>query len=221
MLPIKDGTHVLTSHNRVEKERKPRVSVLVASSHGKSKVSDTRKLKRCNKTNHYRNIPGVGNCTSSNITLNLQENSYHMGGSTDLASQVERRGIHEQDGHLKENMHILQTGDLRDLSQPLLNISSNDVGISKVSKVEPLDIPDETLGGLPFEDICTLVGEGKFLDLDDQRISSSIMALEELMSKVIWMREVLQLGLKGWRTERKKRKWVVCENDVNHVKNSD
>eukprot|EP00250_Pteridium_aquilinum_P003455 c13768_g1_i1 orf=128-1489(+) len=65
-----------------------------------------------------------------------------------------------------------------------------------------------------FEEFITSLGDGKCLHVNDERIGSSIVALEELVSRVAWLKGVMQLGLKGWCHERKKKRWVFCDREV-------
>lgn len=219
MLAFNNGSSFLTCHNSLYNEKNFGVS---SFSIGNSSAPGTRKLKRYNKMNHRGNISRTENCTSTSGIPSSQEIQLQVDNlkqdSTDLASQTDGTNLRNQAGRLKDNVHLVQPSGQKDLPQPLSKIIANDVGISKV---EPLGNLNETLEAFSFEDISTLVGEGNLLDLGDERISSSIMALEELVSKVIWLREVVQLGLKGWRKERKSRKWVVCESDANDSKNTE
>ncbi|KAH7299303.1 hypothetical protein KP509_24G004400 [Ceratopteris richardii] len=100
-------------------------------------------------------------------------------------------------------METCQTFDLDDktsLKQKALDIvSSNNVTGFDAGELHIL------------EDFYTFLEDKKHLDLTDEKLGSSIVALEELISRVAWLKGVMQLGLKGWCEDRRKRKWAFCE----------
>lgn len=75
-------------------------------------------------------------------------------------------------------------------------------------------ICNQPAGGVFDQNVDNLVGEGKYLDVDEASIGSSVMTLEELLSRVVWLKGVLQLGLKGWSQERNRKKWTLCEQEA-------
>ncbi|KAI5054425.1 hypothetical protein GOP47_0030683 [Adiantum capillus-veneris] len=82
--------------------------------------------------------------------------------------------------------------------------------LSKIDALSTLNDMGETL---LFKELNFLLEDEKLLDLSDERIGSSIVALEELISRIAWLRGVMQFGLKGWCKERRKRKWVFFEKE--------
>ncbi|MCO5601838.1 hypothetical protein L7F22_055963 [Adiantum nelumboides] len=87
------------------------------------------------------------------------------------------------------------------------------VAQSSSSKEDALSTLNDMGEALLFKELNTFLGDEKLLDLSDERIGSSIVALEELISRLAWLRGVMQLGLKGWCKERRKRKWVLFERE--------
>ncbi|MCO5555126.1 hypothetical protein L7F22_016404 [Adiantum nelumboides] len=87
------------------------------------------------------------------------------------------------------------------------------VAQSSSSREDALSTLNDMGEALLFKELNTFLGDEKLLDLSDERIGSSIVALEELISRLAWLKGVMQLGLKGWCKERRKRKWVLFEGE--------
>lgn len=152
--------------------------------------------------------------------------------ATDFAGEhVPGVSFHQPEGGFKEEANqtgCLKAGGYKELHQSMSQVNDSETrgGASSERRTYgrggSLSISNQTAEAMSLEDIDALIGgEGKCLDVGDQRIGSSIMALEELVSRVAWLRGVLQLGLKGWCQERKKKNWVFCEREASPVGKSE
>eukprot|EP00249_Psilotum_nudum_P017432 c26322_g1_i2 orf=196-2043(+) len=114
-------------------------------------------------------------------------------------------------------MHELQDMNHRDDGCNMVISKRNCPSAYTVAWGSSCDIHEQSDVALFEQTIHSLSQEGKCVNLEEGSIGSQAVALEELVSRVIWLKGVLQFGLKGWSHERSKKKWILCETECTDV----
>lgn len=183
---ITSSHHALTTVGIVPEQFPSRESIVV--------TLDMQKDKKCALLvdNQGRVFPNASKPPDKVQLQPYRTSEQGLGQTQEVANQVH---VRETDG--VEAMPQTNADDL----DGKVGFEKNSLGKSALNDT------------LSFEELNALLGDGKLLDPCDERIGSSIVALEELISRIAWLKGVMHLGLKGWCKERRKRKWAFCERE--------